>query len=207
MTASGARSNNRVARSPPRAAVRNVVDDAVGLGARGLRRHGLRHALHLASRPARQLAHRSTRAPHDSTDLVEPVTEDIVQDERGSFGRHQRVEDDLHRVAHPVGQQRVGFRVYRCGVGGCLGLGHRSGTSLAQLVKAQPRDDGRQPGRQVLDVVGPGEPKPGLLQHVVRIGLRPEYPDGKRSQPGPLGIEVGHFHRGHIILTWAALGM
>ena len=43
--------------------------------------------------------------------------------------------------------------------------------------------------------------------HVVRIGLRPEYPGGDRGQPGPLGVEFGHFHRGHIMLTSAALGM
>ena len=196
-----------MARSPPRAAVRNASTTRLALGARRLRRGRLRHALHLAPRPARQLAYGGTRAPHDRADLVERIPEDIVQDERRPLGRRQGVEDDLHRVARLLGEQRVGLRVDRCGVGGRLGLGHRPGASLAQLVEAQPRHDGRQPGGQVVDVVGAGEPKPGLLQHVVRIGLRPEYPDGDRGQPGPLGVEVGHFHRGHIMLTWAAPGM
>jgi hypothetical protein len=114
---------------------------------------------------------------------------------------------DLHGVAHPLGEERVGLGVSGRYVGASLGLSHRPGTSLPQLVKAQPRHDGRQPGGQVVDVFGAGEPKPGLLQHVVRIGFRAEYPGGDRSQPGPLGVEPGHFHFGHIILTWAAPGM
>ena len=54
------------------------VDDPLALGARCLRRGRLRHALHLAPRPARQLAYGGTRAPHDGADLVERIPEDIV---------------------------------------------------------------------------------------------------------------------------------
>ena len=174
---------------------------------RGLGRDRLRHALHLAPRSAGQLAHCGTRAPHDGADLVERIPEDIVQDERRSLGRRQGVEDDLHGVAHLLGEQRVGLRVGRCGVGGPAGLGHGPGTALAQLVEAQSCHHGRQPGGQVVDAVGAGKPKPGLLHHVVGIGLRPEYPNGDRSQPRALGVEFGGFHRGHMMLTWAARGM
>ena len=112
-------------------------------------------------------------------------------------------------IAPPIrlGEQRVGLRVDRRGVGGCLGLGIGPGASLAEVVQAQPRHDGRQPGGQVVDVFDAGEPQPGLLHHVVRIGLRPEYPAGDRSQPGSFGVEFGHIHDGHIILTRAASGM
>jgi hypothetical protein len=134
-----------------------------------------------------------------------------VEHECRSLGRRQGVENDLHRPAHPVGEQRVGLRVHRYRAGGCLGLGFRSGTSLAEVVQAQPGYDGRQPGGQVVDVVGAREPQPGLLQDVVRIGLRPEYPVGDRSQPRPLGVEVSHVHGGqgidHVLLTYAAAGM
>ena len=119
-----------------------------------------------------------------------------MQHERRSLGRRQGVEDDLHRPAHRLGQQRVGLRVDRSRVGTCLGLGLGPGPALAQVVQAQPRHDRRQPGGQVVDVVGAGEPQPGLLHHVVRIGLRPQYPAGNRSQPGTLGVEVGHVHSG-----------
>ena len=191
------------------------VDDAAALVARGLRLGRLRCTFHLPPRPARQLAYGSTRAPQDGADLIERIPEDIVQDERRSLRRRQCVEDDLHCPAHPLGEQDAGLGVDRCGIGGCLGLGLRPGTSLAQVVQAQPRHDGRQPGGQVVDVVGAGEPQPGLLQHVVRIGLRAEYPAGDRGQPGALGVEVDHVHchilqhvhRGHILLTCAAAGM
>jgi hypothetical protein len=63
------------------------VDDPLALGARCLRRGRLRHAPHLAPLSARQLAHGGIRAPHDSADLVERITEDIVQDERRPLGR------------------------------------------------------------------------------------------------------------------------
>jgi hypothetical protein len=95
-----------------------------------------------------------------------------VQDERRPLGRRQGVEDDLHRVIHPFGEQRLGLRVDWRGLGdGRLCLGYRPGTPLAQMVQAQPGDDGCQPGGRVVDGFGTGEPKPWLLQYVVRVGI------------------------------------
>ena len=56
------------------------------------------------------------------------------------------------------------------------GSGGARASALAQrrarrLVQDKPRHDGREPGRQVVDAVGAGEPNPGLLHDVVRIGL------------------------------------
>jgi len=201
MTASGASSDNKVASSPPRAAARNA-STIRWLSARCPRRSRLRHALHLAPRPARQLAHSRTRAPHDRADLVERITEHIVQDERSPLGRRQGIEDDLHRVARLLSEQRVGLRVIRSMVVGHLGFDHQPGPPFAKLVEAEPRHDGCEPGGQVIDGVGAREPKPGFLKDVVRIGLRPEYPDGDGGQTGPLDFEmICHFHRGHTILT------
>jgi hypothetical protein len=101
-----------------------------------------------------------------------------VQDERRPLGWRQGVQYHLQRVARLLSEQHVGFRVRRSNVGRYIGLGHRPGTSLAKLVKAQPSDNGREPGGRVVDIEGTGESEPGLLQDVVGIGLRPEDPGG-----------------------------
>ncbi len=130
-----------------------------------------------------------------------------MQHERHSLGRRKGVEDDLHRPGRPVGEECVGLRVDRWGIGRSLAGGLRPGPSLAQVVQTQPRHDGGQPGGQVVDVVGAGEPQPGLLHDVVSIGIRPEYPGGDPGQPGSLGVEFRRVVAGHILLTYAAIGM
>ena len=175
------------------------IDDMAALVTRRLHCHRLGPSLHLAPRPARQLAYGDAGSPEDGADLVEGIPEDVVEHERRSLGRDQVVEDDLDRPARPLGQERVRFRVDRRDLGGNLGFGIRPGPSLAQVVQAQPRHDGRQPRGQVVDVAGPGKPQPGLLKHVIRIGVGSEYPAGDRDQAGPLGVEVGHVHAGHIL--------
>jgi hypothetical protein len=75
------------------------------------------------------------------------------------------------------------------------------------MVKAKSRHDGCEPGGEVIDGVRARESKPGFLKDVVRIGLRPKYPDGDCGQPGPLGVKICQFHRGHTLLTHGTFRM
>ena len=66
---------------------------------------------HASSRPTGQLP-RCGRCPiDDDRDLVEANAEDIVEHERQSLGRRQRLEHDQQRDADRVGHDGVGFGV------------------------------------------------------------------------------------------------
>ena len=93
------------------------------------------------------------------------------------------VEDDLHGIAHPVGQEHVGLRVHRSRIGRNLGLRLRPGRPLAQVVQAQTRHHGRQPrraGRRSRPYVTAAATPPGP-----RRRHRPPCPvSGRRSPSG-----------------------
>lgn len=82
----------------------------------------------------------------------------------------------------------------------------------AQHVEADPGDDRRQPGLQVVDVVGPGavDPLPGILDGVVGLGERAKHPVGHGSQMGPVLLEpageplvVRHASYASLMSLWA----
>lgn len=79
-----------------------------------------------------------------------------MQHKGRSLAGNKGVKDDLHRVAYLLGKKRVGLRVGGCRVDGRLSLDLQSRTLLTQVIKAQPRDDCRQPGGQFVNVVGAG---------------------------------------------------
>jgi AhpD family alkylhydroperoxidase len=91
-------------------------------------------------------------------------------------------------------------RRFRLEPGGHPILRGGPGPALAQMVQAQPRGDGGQPRRRVLDVGGLGQPQPGLLHHVLGVGRRTENARGDRGQPRSLSLEVRCVHGGHIPL-------
>jgi hypothetical protein len=76
----------------------------------------------------------------------------------------------------------------------------------SQDVEADPADHRGQPASKVVDgrAVLAGEPQPGLLDHVLGIGMRSEHAVGDRAQPISLGLErLGHTVRragvGHVV--------
>ena len=62
----------------------------------------------------------------------------------------------------------------------------------SQHVQAHARDDGRQPGAQVLDGadVGPAEPNPALLDRVLCFARGPEHPIRHRPQVRPVLLRI-----------------
>ncbi|GMA25829.1 hypothetical protein GCM10025864_35880 [Luteimicrobium album] len=131
------------------------VDDLLALGTRSPLGVGLGGTAELAAGAAGELADGRLRPAEEPGDLVERVAEHVVEDEGGPLRGSQRVEHELHRAAHLVGEQRVGLGVDGHGLGDrlptrrTLGRGARLPTS--QPVEAQPCDDGGQPGRRVID--------------------------------------------------------
>ena len=134
-----------------------------------------------------------------------------MQHEGQPLGRRERVEDDLQRAPDLVGQDRVVHRV-RVGVGEVgvgVVLGERflaPAAAAAQVVEADPGDDGGQPGGEVLHLghVAAREPQPGLLHGVVGLVHRAEHPVGHGPQVGAPFLErrrelllVHGVHLGH----------
>ena len=86
----------------------------------------------------------------------------------------------------PASGLRIGIRE--------VGLERRFAARLArsQHVEADPPDDRRQPGPQVLDVarVGAAQADPGFLDGVVRLGHGAEHPEGDAAQVGAVRLEA-----------------
>ena len=75
-----------------------------------------------------------------------------------------------------------------------VGLQGRFAARLArsQHVEADPPDDRRQPGPQVVDIarVGAAQADPGFLDGVVRLGHGAEHPIGDAAQVGAVCLEA-----------------
>ena len=134
------------------------VDDlplAHRIGVRGIDAGG---AAHPSAGPTRELPSGRGRAADDRGDLVERDAERVMQDERQPFRRRQRLEDDEEREAHRIGQEQ-----FLLGIGG-VGAGHdrfghvdpdrilAPGLARSKRVKAQARDDRRQPAAEIVDL-------------------------------------------------------
>ncbi len=67
-----------------------------------------------------------------------------------------------------------------------------SGAARSQDVQTDAGDDGGQPAAKVLNLVGtcPTDPKPGVLDGVVRLRQRTEHPVGDRPQMRPVFLEA-----------------
>jgi hypothetical protein len=150
-------------------------------------------ALDPAPGPARELPGRRRSLVDHRRDLVERHREHVVQHERDPLGGRQRVEHHQQREPDSVGQLRL-----LLGVPPLLALFGPAVQRLLAVVatrpqhgQAHPRDDGRQPGADVLDLtrVGAVEPQPGLLEGVVGLARRTEHPVSDRPQPRPLLLE------------------
>jgi hypothetical protein len=134
----------------------------------------------------------------DGPDLLERDGEDVVQDKGEPLGRGQRVENDKQRETDRVGQQRMLGRIVRDGGDHRVRHVHvervlaarRPGT---QHVEADAGYDGGQPCAQIPHVagVGAGQPQPGLLHRVVRLGKRAEHPVGHSPQVRAVRLELG----------------
>jgi hypothetical protein len=158
--------------------------------------HG--RALDAATAAARELPRRRRSSAHDRCDLVERHGEDIVQHEGDPFGGREGVEDN--EQCEPDGIAQQGFLL---GIDPLLrtqdgirevGLEGRFAARLArsQHVEADPPDDRRQPGPQVVDIarVGAAEADPGFLDGVVRLGQGTEHPKGDAAQVGAVCLEA-----------------
>ena len=106
-----------------------------------------------------------------------------------------RVRDDRIGLRIPVGPGDHGFGHVR-GVLGILIKGLLPARSpRPQQVQAhtrRARDDGREPGAQVLDVadIGPSEPNPALLDRILGFARGPEHPIRHRAQMRPVLFEL-----------------
>jgi hypothetical protein len=104
--------------------------------------------------------------------------EHVVQHERQPLGRGQRVQHHEQRQAHRVGEHRLVFRPGAVRAARDLVGQVRPGRVLApglaglEHVQRDPGHDRGQPAAEVLHLagIGPGEPQPGLLDGVVRVG-------------------------------------
>lgn len=76
----------------------------IGVGSRG-------STLYPTPRPTVELPRRDRRAPHHWGDLIERQVEHVVEDERQSFSRSQRVEYYIERETDGVGQEHHLLRV------------------------------------------------------------------------------------------------
>ena len=101
-----------------------------------------------------------------------------MEHERQPLGGGQRIEHDVECQSDRVGQERFVFGVHSVRAADDR-IGHvrvqrllASHLTRPQHVQAHPRDDGRQPSAQVLDILGsgPAEPQPDVLNRVVRFG-------------------------------------
>ena len=120
-----------------------------------------------------------------------------MQHERDPFGGRQRVEHDEQREPDRIAQQGFLLGIHaRLGAHDGIrdvGLEGRLAPRPArpEHVEADPPDDRRQPGAQVLDVAGVGaaQADPGLLDGVVGLAHRAEHAERHAAQVGAVGLE------------------
>ena len=155
-------------------------------------------ALDASAGTARELPRRRRRSADDRCDLVERHGEDVVQHEGDTLGGRQRIEHDQQGEPDRIAQQgfllgidpllrtQDGIREVR--------LQGRLAPRLArsQHVEADPPDDRRQPGPQVVDLarVGAAQADPGFLDGVVRLGQGAEHPKGDAAQMRAVCLEA-----------------
>ncbi len=130
-----------------------------------------------------------------------------MQNEREPFSGRQPVEHHEQCDAYRVGQQRLTFgitaviarddRIRLVRVQGVL----TPGGARPEHVQAYPRDHRRQPAAEVLDLAAlrATEPKPALLDGVVRLVDRAEHPVGHSPQVRTVSLELvcQHLFRVH----------
>ena len=191
---SGSRTARSRSKSPSRAAARNASTTAhwpsrstSGTGAPCTRRRPRLASWRVAV----------GRATDDRGDLVERHGEHVVQHERDAFGGRQRIEHDEQREPDRIAQQglllgihaRLGAhdRVRHVGLEGRLA----PRPARPQHVEADPPDDRRQPGPQVLDLAGvrAAQADPRLLDGVVGLAHRAEHAECHAAQVGAVGLE------------------
>jgi hypothetical protein len=198
------RVEHRALLAPGRAHGRRVPEPAAGTGG--------------------ELARGVGGAVERDSDLLEREAEHVVQHEGEPLGGRQRLQHDQQRDADPVAERGQLGRVAEVGDRLVLPGQHLPrplpGPARAlQLVEADPRDDGRQPGVEVLDRgdVGALEAQPGLLHGVVGVGRAHEL-GRDRAQPRPRGLEAAgeqphvrpcfppRFVLGHVTssVTWSS---
>ena len=154
-------------------------------------------SLDAAAGPAGELPGRLGRASDHGGDLVERQVEHVVEHEGEALRRPQGVDHDLEGEADRVGEQHLLLGVGS--VGGAHDRVRDVGLEwLLQMrvpgteqVEADPGDDRREPGLQVVDVVGAGavDPLPGVLDGVVGLEGRAQHSVGHGSQVGPVLLE------------------
>jgi hypothetical protein len=123
-----------------------------------------------------------------------------VEHERESLRGLEGLQHHEEREADRVGEHRIGLRIpvgagdHRIGyVRGILTEGILPARCpRPQHVQAHTRDDGREPGAQVHDVVdiGPAEANPAFLDRILGFARRPEHPIRYRAQMRPVPFEL-----------------
>jgi hypothetical protein len=162
-------------------------------------------------RRARLASCRAASGERSTIGAISSKGEDVVEYEREALGRAQRLQHDEQREADGVGQQRL---VLRVGSVGAVDerVGHVDAERLlppplarAEHVQRHAGDDGRQPGREVLDLprIRAVEPEPRLLDGVVRLAQGAEHPIGHGPQVRALLLEslrqpVALVRSGHV---------
>ena len=155
------------------------------------------------------------RAVDDRGDLGERHREHVVQHERQSLGRGQRVQHDQQRQPDRVGEQRLVL-----GIGAFVDADDRlrqpvarrvfrARAAGAEHVDADPPDHGRQKPADVLDRLRAraADPQPRLLDGILGLADRAQHPVGHRLQLPAVALEllglqrliVGLVHRGHVL--------
>ena len=147
-------------------------------------------AAHPAASPARELAGGGGGAVDEGGDLLEGQVEQVVQHERESLSRRERIQHHQQREADRVGEDSLVGRGGHIAADDRIGDVHprrvlRPGRARSQPVEADPGDDGGQPSARIVHIIRPGaaDPHPGVLKRVVGLGRRPEHPIAEAATP------------------------
>ena len=147
-------------------------------------------------RAAGELLSGRFRALKRAGDVGEWHAEDVVEHKRQSLGRSELLEHHEQRETNRLGQQHVVLRIVRLieahhGVRNVDRGLFGPGPARAQSIQSYPSDDRGQPGLHVLDVlrVRIADPKPRLLDSVVRFTHRAEHPIGNSAEMRPVQLK------------------
>ena len=124
-------------------------------------------------------------------DLAEHEHRPLRRPERFQHGQHR--DRDALRELDVLGDVGAGQQRFRQPLADVFLAAARQ---RSQAVERLPRDDPDEVRPRVahLRLVDVGPPQPGLLQHVLRVGRRPEHLVGDREQQAAMGDErvLGH---------------
>jgi hypothetical protein len=153
-----------------------------------------RCALDTPTPSACELSRRHRRATDDRRNLIERDIEQVMQHECDPLRRREGFEHHQHRIAKRVREQLLALRIVGPGHGFHRGIDRDFASRLAcaKHVETDAGNDRREPAGEVVDAAGTGahESEKGLLDRILGLGRRAEYPAGNRPEVAPMGFEA-----------------